>query len=637
MGIQGLVTFMDAHSQIYRDVQFKNRRLVIDGSNLLHHLYYKSGLDQRHGGEYAAFEDLIEKFVGALNECGVEPYVVLDGGSDHTDKKLQTLMDRAKDRIRRAHEAAMGQEKDILPPLTKLVFKQTLARLEVKLVQCFGEADEQIAALASEWKCPVLSADSDFYIFNLPGGLLPIPHFQWGALEKTGSQSYIPCKSYNISSFCTFFDIQQQVLPVFAALAGNDYVNLQKMKLFLNWAQFDPDYRPTERPTRQEKLKGLLCWLKNFQRDQEALEAALQLKRDLSSEERAAVLKGLNLAMTEYKILPCYLKQFLIHGIAPPLPLVEVFNQVPDWVRLPLVQGRLSPDILDILLLQRMYLSYPIEPEHLPSSQQTSQPIRQVMYGLLLGSQVEEFDRDRLELKSTMVQPVCRGAAQQLQLNSLHKEKQEVRLKVFLDTLEVTESCVSALPPQLQLPVAVTCYWLQKAQPPLLLINALLLLMTTDSSTLTAAVQADRDDGVDVDMDVAHSFNQWQLCLKDAVHLNQLLLCPLPEPHIAPLYQGTLLHQLLRHVRNNPSSLQPEPDLLDTVLQFHNPSAGTTRTRRQSMDGPIASLEQLSLLSENEEAVAAARAEEDVAGLDLVTVRTRHRSKERGNRSMRKS
>lgn len=37
----------------------------------------------------------------------------------------------------------------------------------------------------------------------------------------------------------------------------------------------------------------------------------------------------------------------------------------------------------------------------------------------------------------------------------------------------------------------------------------------------------------ELDMDVAHSFNQWQLCLKDSIHLNQLLGYPLPEPQIA--------------------------------------------------------------------------------------------------------
>lgn len=34
------------------------------------------------------------------------------------------------------------------------------------------------------------------------------------------------------------------------------------------------------------------------------------------------------------------------------------------------------------------------------------------------------------------------------------------------------------------------------------------------------------------DIGAAHSFSQWQSCLKSAMYLNQLLLLPLPEPRL---------------------------------------------------------------------------------------------------------
>ncbi len=275
-----------------------------------------AGLDQNHGGEYAAFEDLIEKFVTNLRECGIAPYVVLDGGADHTDKKLDTVTQRAVDKLRRAHEAAVdGRQKKILPSLVKLVFKQTMDRLEVPVAQCYEEADQEIAALAHEWQCPVLSNDSDFYIFDLPAGLLPISHFQWEAVTRSGSQSYIPCKSYTTSSFCIFFNIQRQLLPTFAALAGNDYVKLQRMKFTINWIQFCP--AGCETPSH---LEGLLCWLKGFNEPHDALEAVLGLMGELSKEKNAEVLKGLYLGMGEYQIPHSSLKRFFVHGVPPPFP-----------------------------------------------------------------------------------------------------------------------------------------------------------------------------------------------------------------------------------------------------------------------------------------------------------------------------
>jgi len=54
-------------------------------------------------------------------------------------------------------------------------------------------------------------------------------------------------------------------------------------------------------------------------------------------------------------------------------------------------------------------------------------------------------------------------------------------LQVLLEALQVTEASLSRLPPQLRLPVAVTCYWLQRAEPPPEeeLLEALLLGLST--------------------------------------------------------------------------------------------------------------------------------------------------------------
>ena len=104
---------------------------------------------------------------------------------------------------------------------------------------------------------------------------------------------------------------------------------------------------------------------------------------------------------------------------------------VPDWARLPLTQGRLTSDILDVLLLRRLVQSFQVDHTHLPSANITSRPIRQVMYGLLLGSKtrtrVEEWDREGTQLSEIMVRPIIRGVGQKLKLDLLH----QVRYQVF--------------------------------------------------------------------------------------------------------------------------------------------------------------------------------------------------------------
>lgn len=36
-----------------------------------------------------------------------------------------------------------------------------------------------------------------------------------------------------------------------------------------------------------------------------------------------------------------------------------------------------------------------------------------------------------------------------------------------------------------------------------------------------------------LDLGVAHAYSQWQCCLKESLHLNQLLCLPLAEPQCA--------------------------------------------------------------------------------------------------------
>uniref|UniRef100_A0A3Q3MW41 Asteroid homolog 1a n=1 Tax=Mastacembelus armatus TaxID=205130 RepID=A0A3Q3MW41_9TELE len=594
-----------------------------------------SGLDENHGGQYAAFEDLIEKFVTAMTGCGITPYVVLDGGSDYTDKKVQTLTLRAEQLIKKAHQAAAeGTKKHILPLLAKMVFKQTLVRLGVPVAQCYSEADQEIAALAIKWQCPVLSNDSDFYIFELPAGLLPISHFRWKDVKQNGSQRYIPCKSYNTSSFCIFFNIQRQLLPTFAALAGNDYVKLQWTGSFISWTQFAP--AGSERTGR---LEGLLCWLRNFQQPEQALQAALGLMGELSEKKKVEVLEGLALGMEEYRV-PSSLRYSTGVNVLC-FSVLQVVGLVPDWMLQPLTQARLTADVLDVLLLQRMSLSFPVDKDDMPSACLTSRPLRQLMYGLLLGrGGGPSCGGDRQSgppAKNHQGPKGCRHSAAGSQLAE-HSE----RLQVLLEALGVTEASLIHLPPQLRLPVAVTCYWLQRAQPPpaQTLLKALLLgLSNEDTLRHRAALQAQKTQYKGkVDGSVAHTFNQWQVCLKDSIHLNQLLGFPLPEPQIAR-YDCKLLSMPWTHSHDVLHCWVRDQwyrglGLICQKLSTSSRSQKATAARRKPLGDLTASLQQLFILDEETETEikSMVRVQEDLQHDDLLSMKTRYRTKERINR-----
>uniref|UniRef100_A0A672GRB6 Uncharacterized protein n=1 Tax=Salarias fasciatus TaxID=181472 RepID=A0A672GRB6_SALFA len=559
-------------------------------------LSLSSGLDQNHGGEYAAFEALLERFVFALRACRISPYVLLDGGSDPSNRKLQTSVERAKNLIRRADRAALnGHSHGILPPLASWVLKQTMARLQVPLAQCYGEADQEIAALATEWQCPVLSNDSDFFVFPLPLGLLPITHFLWEKVNPKDTRSYVPCKSYRTTSFCIYFQLRPELLPAFAALAGNDYIKLRQ----LDWSQWAP--------SSGGRLEGLLCWLRDFRQPDAALEAALRLLGEQSEESRMEVRSKLTMAMTEYQLPASVLGKFFLHG-------VDLVGVVPDWMRLPLTRARLTSDVLDVLLLRRMHLRFTVETAELPNANLTSRPLRRLMYGLLLGRErppVQEMDREGLQFQFVPVTPTVSSA------------DPSERLQVLLGALGVTEASLSSLPLQLRLPLAVTCYWLQNAQPPpdRRLLQALLQGMLGNNKTAAGITHCDftvppQRPGRYVcqsaarhrrtTQDATHAFNQWQMCLRDALHLNQLLCFPLQEPDVAGLFQGTLVHQLLRC--SNVRQKRPPPTVLHAL-------AGLWEDEE-----------------DEEERRCFAQALEELEPEEHVAVKTRYKTKQRSNK-----
>lgn len=435
MGVRGLKTFIESSNKNHlRSLDFRDSRLIIDGCNLYYLLYFDCNLDQMHGGDYDAFEELIILFFENLAACDIRPYVVLDGGDDHTDKKLDTVMKRKQQKIYEAYALSMGKKGRVLPMLIKNVFRQLLHKLKVPLVQCLEEADWEIAALAKEWDCPVLSNDSDFYIFNLRAGVLPITHFEWKKVrvDKQTNKKCIQAKHFNLGQFCSSFQMNAGLLPIFASILGNDYVKLQNMK-YPNWETYSV--------TGMEKahIDGMLNWLSQFPGPEEAVSALLEFT---DNKEKAIVQEALLNGIKEYKLTSGSLAQFFDSKVIPQPALTGPLQVLPKWTLTHLFEGRMSSCIINVLVHQRVSLMPQVESFQLPCSSEISRPIRQVIYGLLLlgGQQtankqalavkavtgpskryVEECGRQHLTLSNQKVEAIQTKVMEELQLETLNK------------------------------------------------------------------------------------------------------------------------------------------------------------------------------------------------------------------------
>ncbi|XP_062425397.1 protein asteroid homolog 1 isoform X2 [Rhea pennata] len=624
MGVPGLTGFVEEHGGFLAALRVRRTKLVIDGSSLYHRLFFTCGADVRRGGDYGPFAAAVGAFFGSLRACGVAPCVVLDGGRDAADGKLATLRGRAAERLRAAHGLCRpggGGGGGLLPLLAREAFVQALRRLGVPLAQCFAEADREIAALANRWGCPVLTLDSDFCIFDLRAGYCPLSHFQWQSV-CSGDDAlgcYIPARCFSSEKFCSHFgQLNKTLLPLFAVMNGNDYVNLPALEIFFSKVQL-PAGCCGWRGRKHARIQGLLNWLSRFAEPAEAIENVLKY---LKKHQREEVRELLHTSMEGYLPSDVNLEDFFQHGKYESQAATK--SDLPQWVLDALAKGELSPFISDALILRSTFLHVQVENMQRSSAHSTALPIRQVIYGLLLkiphtteaaspSKQINklpvvcEFDRIQKTLKKTFVQAASLPTDfcdDHFPLDKLMEVPMSCRLMLLLETLGVKMSILESVPSHLQLPVAVTCYWIRSSEPKVKLhqLKALLLMLifgewhsTTDDPVLCFKDGSKKEkklQNTDFDLEAAHSFCQWQCCLQMGFYLNQLLSSPLPEPDLTRLYSGTLVHRLCQELKSAPSAenvLSPEmtefyQDLLNTVKSTVPPDffQKKTKTRPES-------------------------------------------------------
>ncbi|KAI2652941.1 hypothetical protein H4Q32_006281 [Labeo rohita] len=608
MGVHGLTSFVEGNRQFFTDMRLRDCRLVIDGCSLYYRLYFNSGLDQARGGDYDTFAVLIRQFFAALTECAVQPFVVLDGGMDQTDKKFKTLQERAQSKIREANTLSRGFHGFVLPLLVCEVFKQVLSELGVPFVQCISEADFEIASLAKHWGCPVLTNDSDFYIFDLKGGYLPFSFFQWNNVCGKATERYVPACHFSVNRFCSHFNhINKQLLPLFAVVLGNDYTPGKITEIFFSRVELErvPSGRKSGR-SGSPRIEGFLLWLSQFTNPVVALEEVLEI---LGEQRKGNLRAQISAGMRDYQLPQSSSLAQYFSSPQPALPdaqgLPAALVSQPEWLLRMFASGKLPSLVLDVLVHQKVLLLAQVENSNLPSSHTTSLSIRKTIYSLLLekarhdsqtpqavtqrgrgrgrqsqgkgGQQcdvpcVDEYDRQNLILKKNTVEAQRPKSVPQLELAAIDKASIKVRLQILLGTLGVMDHVLQPLPPNLCLPVCVTYFWMNNCKPkpcqPLL--QAILLGIVYGElcwrtghpndplfgSKASASVcqrlshlRVNPGQRRGLDLGVAHLLSQWQSCMWVAMFLNQLLCFPLPEPQCAWIFSGTLLHGLEAAIR----------------------------------------------------------------------------------------
>ena len=405
--------------------------------------------------------------------------------------------------------------------------------------------------MAAAWKCPVLSNDSDFFIFDIEGGYIPLSFLQW-------KSSPLTAKIYYRSKLASHFRIRPELLPLLASLAGNDYVSEDALVNFnsaLSRVQTDT-YSVGKKGAKFARIATFLRGLPSSCSQEEALKSTLEL---ITSKRSKNTLKRvIKLSLQEYKIKESNLLHYFEKGlIDSSLRTLHGKQEIEEWVLPHFRAGKFSIESMNSLTSGRNLLGIQVENLKQISSNCCSLGLRKFVYGILsdVGTddgkgnikKVEEYDRQRLKLTASSVEPDIKDSVPGLSLVPFLEAEQRYNMLLF--ALDTNTSDVSSLPESDILIASSVRYLINHAGPAVQMnhLKALLCCWVLQKNPLSKSKSGERRPTKSCCMfslQAAHSFCQWQCVVRDAIVLNYVLLEPVPSPHIHEVFCGTLAQNL---------------------------------------------------------------------------------------------
>lgn len=302
MGVRGLTTYINYNRDaILEQFYLHNSQLVIDGHSLCAQLYSSLNCFSAFGGDYDKYAIHVKNFFKNLRKCNVSPYVLFDGSIEA--RKLRTAYSRLSSKIYGASrlDPVTQDSLQIFPLLLRDVFIEALAEIGVPYTVCEFEADDEIAALARLLNCPVLSYDSDFFIYNV----LYIPfntlETKPQVLVENDNKVYaLECKIFKIDNLTDHFGgLNKEMMPLLATLLGNDFVEKKVFNKFFSQLKFPKSKK--KQNEQQRCIHGLLKWLQTESFDSAIAKILGRLKKNKKDKVFAIIKKS----VTAYNTTEC--------------------------------------------------------------------------------------------------------------------------------------------------------------------------------------------------------------------------------------------------------------------------------------------------------------------------------------------
>ena len=397
--------------------------------------------------------------------------------------------------------------------------------------------------MAQSLNCPVLGNDSDFFIFDVKEGYIPLSFFNWKAGELRASIFYR-------SKLASHFGIRAELIPLLASLAGNDYVKTHALEAFYRALTGSPGTQHFSRSEeRFRKIANKLSEPPDSCNQQEALESVLQM---ISSEDRCKLKQAVQLSLQEYKIKESNLFDYFTTRAVCSSLRTRNGHEIKQWVLERFRSGLFSTKFMNSLTSGKCLLRVQVENCDEISANRSSLRLRQFVYGILNDVEegtnepgnlpsVQEWDRAGTELEQFNVAPYQEGVVPGISLMPYLETTETLNVLLFaLDSADTPE--IEALPQDMKIFAASLRYLLNHAQPELKMNHLLALLCCCVKLQDNLAEENVKTQSTD--LRAAHSFCQWQSVLTDAINLNCTLLEPVLTPHIHKIFNGQMAHSL---------------------------------------------------------------------------------------------
>ena len=532
MGIHWLNYFIE-HISSYQWIECQPKGIVIDGLSFIYTFSELRAAPWIEGGRYGVLRDMLMEFFTYLKSTsGIDLLVVMEG-FDHNRKEKECV------RIKRRKGRNQGIARSLLenqrtnslfpvPVLSFKVFLMTMKELGIPVLYAHGDADQGTVAIANYYNYPVLANDSDYYMYDIKAGYIPIYNLDLHARP-------LKLEVYKLCKFNRQFGlVDPQLSRVIPAVLGNDLITTDLMDQLIKEGVISTDnYR---------QVGSLIRFISKVS-NVEQLILHIRETMDRGVEIAEVLRANIKQAQEMYDGIDPLSKEELQ---AKSLVIPDSGNRVeiPSWL---MKYGR---GLVSLAIEGKSLPGCVIDNPHKPTARLASVGIRQSMYTmmspLMKENRVIEIMRNDLrkggkseDIKMvnhevTLFPPHTLPSVLDIEGMS-HDEK----LSVFCRVLGIDRNILDWFDNQWKLVIAAACYWVKECRPNTKLIEALAATFVhcfeqrvvsrhANDPGVERLLSSLEDSNIKHDernqwLDALHSFACFQCIFIDTVTLNDLL------------------------------------------------------------------------------------------------------------------